>query len=63
MYNDEALAGRCRYQLAMFEMHLLIGLSRLHHGNIAYERVVSKITTVNLHDVRNDLRCRTVLKR
>ena len=63
MCDDEVFAGPFRYQLTMFEVQILIGLSRLLHGHSAYEIVIPKITTDNLQDVRNDLRCRTVLKR
>ena len=36
MYDDEIFAGWFRYPLTMFEMRILIGLSRLLHGHIAY---------------------------
>ena len=49
MYDDEVFADRFCYQLTMFEMHILIGLSRRHHDHIAYEIVLSKIATANLH--------------
>ena len=62
MYDDEDFADRFRFQFTMFEMRILIGLSRLFHDHIVYEIVISKITTVNLHDVGNDLSCRTVVK-
>ena len=61
MYDDEVFAGRFRYQLAICGMWT--GLSGLLHGLTAYEIVISKITSVNLRDVLNDVRCRTVLKR
>ena len=63
MYDAEVFAGRFRYQMTMFEMLILITLYRLLHGHIAYEIVLQKITTVNSRDVRNDVRCRAVLKR
>ena len=62
MYDDEVFPVRFRYQLTMFQIRILIGLSRHLHGHIAYEIVLPKITTDNMHDVRNDLRCRIVLK-
>ena len=40
-------------------MRIFIGLSRIFHVDIAHEIVISKITTVNLHYARSDLRCRT----
>ena len=63
MYDDEVFAARFHYLLTMFAMHITIGLSRLGDGRIAYEIVIPKITTVNLHEVGNYLPCRTVLKR
>ena len=63
MYDDDILADRFPYQLIMIEMRKLIGLSRILHGDIAYEIVIPKITAVKLHDVLNDLRCSNVLKR
>ena len=47
----------------MFEMRVLIGLSRFIHCRIVYEIIIPKITTVNLHDVGNYLRFKTVLNR
>ena len=63
MYDDDVFAGRFRYQLVMFEMRILIILSRILHGHIACEIVIPKITTVKLHDVLNDLGCMTVCTR
>ena len=63
MYVDEVFACRFRYQFTMFETRIFIWLSRLLQGHIAYEVVIPKFTTVNLHDVRNDFRYSTVLKR
>ena len=48
MYNDEVFADRFRYQLTMFEVCILIGLSRLFHAHIAYEIVLSEFTTCYL---------------
>ena len=50
MYDDEVVAGRFRYQLTTFEMRILIWLSLLLYGHIAYEIILPEITTVNLHD-------------
>ena len=129
MCDDAVFTGRIRYELTMFGIHVLIGLSRLLHALIAYEIETSniiaafcriayclhdlirlssivchvqttrctmmwlsmidfdinwlwlkcaylfldthiacevaiwKITTGNWHDARNDLQCRTVVKR
>ena len=62
MYDDEVFARRFRYQLVMFEIGILIWLSRLLHGHITYEIVILITTTANFHDVRNDLQYRIVLK-
>ena len=43
MYDDAVLAERFRYQLTMFGIREVIGLSRLVHTNIAYEIVTTKI--------------------
>ena len=43
MYDDAVFAGRFRYQLTMFGIRILIGLSRHPHGHIAYEIDVAKI--------------------
>ena len=37
MYDDGVFAIRFRYQLTMFEISLLIWISRLLHAHIAYE--------------------------
>ena len=62
-YDDEIFASQIRNHLTIFEMIILTGLSRLLHGYVAYEIVIPNMTIVNLHDVRNDLRCKTALKR
>ena len=51
MYDDNIFADRFCYQLTMFEMRIMIGLSRLLDDYIVREIVISKITTVNLQDV------------
>ena len=43
MYDDAISADRFRYQLTMFGIGLLIGLSRLLHTYIAYEIGTAKI--------------------
>ena len=43
MYDDAVFADRFRYQLTMLEIREVIGLSRLVHGNIAYEIVTTNI--------------------
>ena len=43
MYDDAISADRFRYQLTMFGIRLLIGLSRLLHTRIAYEIDTDKI--------------------
>ena len=43
MYDDAVFADRFRYQLTMFEIREVIGLSRLVHANIAYEIDTAKI--------------------
>ena len=45
MYDDAISADRFRYQLTMFGIRLLIGLSRLHQDDIAYEIDTAKINT------------------
>ena len=55
MYDDIVFANRFRYQLNMFEVCVLIWLSRLQYTHIAYEIVIQKITTGNWHDPGNDL--------
>ena len=51
MYNDVVFHVRFRYQLAMFDVYILIGLSRLLVTHIAYEIAIYKITTGNWLDV------------
>ena len=43
MYDDVVFADRFRYSTTMFGKHILIGLSRLLHANIAYETYTAKI--------------------
>ena len=43
MYDDAVFADRFRYQLTMFEIRILIWLSRLLHAHIAYEIDTSNI--------------------
>ena len=43
MYDDAVFADRFRYQLSMFEIRILIWLSRLLHAHIAYEIDTSNI--------------------
>ena len=43
MDDDAVLADRFRYQLTMFEIREVVGLSRLIHANIAYEIVTTII--------------------
>ena len=43
MNDDAVFADRFRYQLTMFGIHVLIGLSRLLHAHIAYETDTDKI--------------------
>ena len=61
MYNYGVFTDRFRYQLTMFEVCILIWLSRLDHAHIAYEIVLYKITTGNWHDVGNEFPCRNVV--
>ena len=57
MYDDAVFADRFRYQLTMFEIREVIGLSRLVHTNITYEIVTTKIIAAlcrisySLHDL------------
>ena len=44
MDDDAVLADRYRYQLTMFGIPVLIGLSRLLWADIAYEIDTAKIT-------------------
>ena len=43
MYEDAIFANGFRYQLSMFGIRVLIGLSRLIHADIAYEIDTAKI--------------------
>ena len=43
MYDDTVFADRLRYQLTMFGIRVLIGLSCLLHAHIAYEIDTAKI--------------------
>ena len=43
MYDDAVFAIRFRNQLTMFEIRVLIWISRLFHAHIAYERDSDKI--------------------
>ena len=45
VYDDEVFADRFRYELIMFEIRLLVRLSRLLHVHIPYEIAVAKMTT------------------
>ena len=47
MYDDMVFADRFRYQLTIFEMCILIELSRLLDTHIAYEIVIKNIITGN----------------
>ena len=57
MYDDAVFADGFRYQLTIFEIREVIGLSRLVHANIAYEIVTTKIIAAlcrisySLHDL------------
>ena len=46
----------------MFEVCILIWLSRLLYTHVAYEIVIQKITTCNWHEAGIDLSCRTAVK-
>ena len=63
MYDDMVFDDRFRYQLTMFEVCILIWLSRLLYTQLAYEIAIYKITTGNWLDAENDLSCMTVVKR
>ena len=58
VYNDEVFADRFRYQLIMFEIRLLVRLSRLLHADIACEVAVAKSPpkyvefSIVLHDLK-----------
>ena len=43
MYDDAVFADRFLYQLTMFEIQVLIRLSRILHAHIAYELDTAKI--------------------
>ena len=43
MYDDAVFADRFLYQLTMFGIRVLIGLSRLCHAHIAFETDGAKI--------------------
>ena len=47
MYDDAVYAGQFRYQLTMFEVFILIGLSRLLDIHVEYEIAILKTTTGN----------------
>ena len=57
IYDDAVFADRFRYQLTMFGIGVLIGLSRLIHTHIACEIDTAKITAAifrisyRLHDL------------
>ena len=63
MYDDVDFEDLFRYQWTMFEVCIFIGLSRILDTHIAHEIAIQKITTGNWLDVKNDLSCRTVVKR
>ena len=63
MCDDVVFDDRFRYQLTMFEVFILIELSRLLDIHIAYEIAISKITSGNSLDAENDISCRKVVKR
>ena len=57
MYDYAGFADRFRYQLTMFGIGLLIGLSRLIHAHVAYEtdgaKIISAFCRISycLHDL------------
>ena len=57
MYDDAVFAERVCYQLPMFDIRVLIELSRLLHAHIAYELDTAKIISAfyiisyRLHDL------------
>ena len=61
VYDDVVFDHRFRYQLTMFEVCLLIELSRLLDTHIEYEIAIWKITTDYNLDAENNLSCRTVV--
>ena len=62
-YNDVVFDDRFQYQLTMFEVCILTGLSRFLDTHIAYEIAIYKINTGKWLDAVNDLSRRTVVKR
>ena len=62
MYNEAVYADRLRYQLTMFEVFMLIGLSRLLDTYVAYQIAILKITIGNWVDAGNYFPSRTVVK-
>ena len=44
MYDDAVFADRFRYQMTMFGIAVLIGISRLFRAHITYEIDTAKIT-------------------
>ena len=44
MCDDDIFVDRSRRQLTMFEIRVLVGLSRLLHAHITHEIAVAKIT-------------------
>ena len=57
MYDDAVFADQFRYQLTMFEVCILIGLSRLIDTHVAYELGIKNMTIVNWIDAVHDLSC------
>ena len=57
MYDGAVFADRFRYQLTMFGIHVLIGLSRRLHAHIAYETDTGKIIAAffRISDCLHDL--------
>ena len=57
MYDNAVFADRFRYQLTMFEIRILIWLSRLLHAHIAYETDTDKIIAAffRISDCLHDL--------
>ena len=57
MYDDAVFDDQFRYQLTIFGIHVLKGLSRLRHAHITYEIDTAKIiaafsqTSYCLHDL------------
>ena len=61
--DDVVFDDRFRNQMTMFEVCILIWLSRLLDTHIAYEIAIEKFTTGNWLNAENDFSCRTVVKR